>query len=374
MMLSKPLSMSEVRGLLMFFVLTFASAAQGASLESRACREWRRVAIEQWQNPTGLHSDQIVVAKANGEVLFNWARAPYRSNSRHQLWSASKTISATLVATAIAQGKVQITDRLEQFFPLSLRRNVRGASSYKAVTVASLMDMTSGFRWNERADADPQDVSDLPLMYSEGYKNYTRYLIDTEFAAAPGRVWNYSSLNANLMMAILKKAYRTSYDDMPWANLFRPLGMKSAVFEQDEAGTYIGASYIYLSAEDLTKFGRLFLNDGMVGDQRLLPKGWVEFASQPVAKSYAKVRSRADFKNFGVYSKGGWWLNRPVPGVGKPFPKSPANLLLASGFLGQWLAVLPDQGLVIARTGYEREAEHRHFDNFLSGAIACFAK
>jgi len=366
------------------FLATVAAASALASpkpplaavnLKSPACRAWRNLAIDQRHREDGLQTDQIAVARADGGLLFTWSDSPYRNDTPHSLWSISKTVSTTLLATALEKGKVKLTDRLTQYIPSSQRRNRRGVGAYEEITVDHLVQMTSGYQWSEHANDDVKDASDLPMMYSEGYKNFTRYMLEVDFAAYPGREWNYSSLNANFMMAILKKVYRSDYDDMPWTNLFGPLGIKSASFEQDQAGIFLGGSYVFLSAVDMTKLGALFLNDGKApGGRRVLPEGWVERAHEPVTKSYAMIRSRDDFKIFGVFSKGGWWLNLPVPHVGKPFPKSPENLLMASGFLGQWLVVLPDQGLVIARTGHERDAEFRYFDQFVAGAVACFAK
>lgn len=368
---------------LMLAVLTAAPglanperSATAVNMKSPACRAWREFATDQsGKREEGMLTDQIAVAKANGEIIYTWSDGPYRKNTPHSLWSVSKTISATLVASAIEQGKVKISDHLAQFFPGSQRRNKQGAEAFEAVTIEELLQMTSGFKWSEHSDDEVKQASDLPMMYSEGYKNFTRYMLEVDFAAHPGEVWNYSSLNADFMMSILKKVYHGAYDEMPWENLFTPLKITSATFEQDQAGVYLGGSYVFLSPVDMTKIGVLFLNDGVApGGRRLLPAGWVSRAHEPVVKSYAMIRSREDFKNFGVFSKGGWWLNLPVPHVGKPFPNSPENLLMASGFLGQWIIVLPDQGLVIARTGHERDSEYKFFDQFVAGAVACFAK
>jgi len=342
-------------------------------MTSKACRDWRSLTIDYRKTESGMQTDQVAVIRASGETLFSWADSPYRKNSPHQLWSVSKTVSSMLLGTAIAEGKLKLTDRMTQFLPATQRLNPSGVSAFSAITLENLLEMTSGFKWSEHSNDDVDVASVLPMMYSEGYKNFTRYIFDLDMVAHPGRVWNYSSVNADLIMAVLKKVYRDAYDDFPWKNLFDPMAMKSARFEQDSAGVYIGGAYVFLSAEDMTKLGLLMLNDGVVNGRRLLPEGWVARSKVPVKLSLAKIRSRSDLQDFGEFSKGGWWLNRTIAGVGKPYPKSPESLLFADGYLGQWIAVLPEQGLVLARTGHELESA-KHIDKFIAGAVACFAK
>ncbi len=354
--------------------VTAASAKESLfPMTSKACRDWRSLTIDYRKTETGMQTDQVAVVRGNGEILFSWADAPYKKSSPHQLWSVSKTVSSMLLATAIADGKVKLTDKVTQYLSAAQRRNPFGASQFAAITLENLLEMTSGFKWSEHSTDGVEEASVLPMMYSEGYKNFTRYIFNVDMVAHPGKVWNYSSVNADLMMAVLNKVYRGAYDDFPWKNLFEPMAMKSARFEQDSAGVYLGGAYVYLSAEDMTKLGSLLLSDGVVNGRRLLPEGWVARSKEPVPASLAKIRSRADLQDFGVFSKGGWWLNRTVPGVGKPYPKSPETLLFADGYLGQWIAVLPEQGLVLARTGHERESA-KHIDKFISGAVACFGK
>lgn len=349
------------------------SAVATAPMASRACQDWLHFMLDRGEEEGGLKTDQLVVMQPDRKILFSYAALPYRRNTRHTMWSVSKLITATIAGTAIQEGKLKLTDRLAQFYPFSLRRNKSHRAAYEQVTVQNLIAMTSGFKWSEHANDDVHDASDLAMLYTEGYHNLTRYMLDLDFAATPGSKWNYSSVNGNLVMSILKKIYGKDYDEMPWKNLFTPLGMKSAYFEQDAAGVFVGGAYANVSAEDLAKFGTLFLNDGMVDGKRILPEGWVKLAQTPDPTTLKLVKKRSDFLDYGPFSKAGFWLNLPVEGVGKSHPNAPASMMVSSGYLGQFLVVLPEQGLVIARTGHERNSD-RNIDRMATGAIACFKK
>lgn len=77
----------------------------------------------------------------------------------------------------------------------------------------------------------------------------------------------------------------------------------------------------------------------MVGGQRILPAGWVQWSAVPTLAT-----------GYGA----GWWTNRvagPVPGWGVPWglPSAPPDSFFARGFMGQFIVVMPSQRLVIVR-------------------------
>jgi CubicO group peptidase (beta-lactamase class C family) len=158
-----------------------------------------------------------------------------------------------------------------------------------------------------------------------------------------------------------------AYADYPWAALFEPLGIKTAVWERDAAGTFVGSSYAYMSARDLARVGLLMQRDGRWGEQQLLPKAWVEFNRTP----FANYQPQADQPNEPVPG-GQWWLNAAVAGARKPWPDAPINMLVASGHWGQGVYVLPDEKLVIVRYADDRDGSFDR-NQFLKHVIAALA-
>ena len=55
--------------------------------------------------------------------------------------------------------------------------------------------------------------------------------------------------------------------------LFGPLGMSDADAAFDEAGNWAASSYVHAPARQFARFGELYLRDGCVGSERLLPPG-----------------------------------------------------------------------------------------------------
>src|SRR5262245_32319666 len=141
--------------------------------------------------------------------------------------------------------------------------------------------MTSGLSFNEDYTDHSGDV--IQMLFVQGDK--------AGFAAAkslehpPGTYWQYSSGTSNIIARILRHRFadEQEYLRFPRERLFEPLGMRSAVLEPDEAGTFVGSTFMYASmyasARDWARLGLLFLHDGQWRGQRLLPEGWVAYQS-----------------------------------------------------------------------------------------------
>jgi CubicO group peptidase (beta-lactamase class C family) len=95
------------------------------------------------------------------------------------------------------------------------------------------------------------------------------------------------------------------------------------------------------SARDWARFGLLFLNDGVVGGERLLPDGWVDYS--------ARLTPHSERFGYGA----GFWTNRADNGgaryrIGTGMPR---DSFMARGAFGQYVAIVPSQRLVVVRLG-----------------------
>jgi CubicO group peptidase (beta-lactamase class C family) len=87
---------------------------------------------------------------------------------------------------------------------------------------------------------------------------------------------------------------------------------------------------VYAPARQFARFGELYLRDGMVGEQRILPPGTVDHARTVVGHD---PESGFDYGRH-------WWV----------WPDQPGSVA-AHGYEGQYVIVLPRHDAVIVHLG-----------------------
>ncbi|MFC2969143.1 serine hydrolase domain-containing protein [Acidimangrovimonas pyrenivorans] len=271
----------------------------------------------------------IVVVK-DGRIVGERYGAGFDARTPLLGWSMTKSVTAALAGTVIEAGKL----RLDQDHLLP-----QWAGDGRAqITVAQLMSMSSGLRFNE----DYGDVSDITrMLYLE--PDMAGFAAGEPLAAKPGSTFHYSSGTAVILSRIWQNAIGDKTAALAWPRkaLFGPLGMGSAVLETDEAGTFVGSSYLYATARDWARFGQFLLQDGEWNGRQILPPSFVRMMHSP---------SAAD----PVYAKGMLWLAGPAPKMKAGDDKAyglPADTYWLEGHDGQTVTVIPSAGMVVVRMG-----------------------
>jgi CubicO group peptidase (beta-lactamase class C family) len=211
----------------------------------------------------------------------------------------------------------------------------RGAGDpRREIEVEHLMRMTSGLDLDEtNSGFDPSS-----RMYLED--DTAAYAVNSKMIAPLGTRWAYSSPTTQILARIIRDAAGGPEQTLAfaWRELFNPLGMRHVTLEFDATGTLQGSTYMLASARDWAKFGLLYLNDGVVGDKRILHPDWVDFcAAATLDTDYAA----------------GFWTNRSEhPNAkGRVLSGIPRDAFFASGDLGQRIMIIPSQRLVVVRLG-----------------------
>ena len=207
----------------------------------------------------------------------------------------------------------------------------------KSITLNDLMQMQSGLEWNE----DYGNRSDVNLMLHRE-KDMGLFALSKPLAHEPGTYWYYSSGSTNIVMRYLRGKFQSDSDFLEYLRnrLFTPLGVRNAFFEQDMSGTPVGSSYLYVTAREFARFGQMYLDDGLIGGERILPEGWVEYTTTPAS---------ASGEGYGSF----FWLNR-----GGKLPDVPKDMFSCDGHDGQEIYIVPSRKLVVAVLGYSPRPDH----------------
>jgi len=142
--------------------------------------------------------DSLLVTR-HGRIVLEATYAPFRAGLKHHVYSATKSVTSTLVGMALGDGLLDSTDRrIVDFFPDRTIANLDDAK--KAITVQHLLDMTSGLAWQEGLGAS----IDSPIAMARS-PDWQQFVLDQPMATAPGTRFYYSSGNSHLLSAILSK-------------------------------------------------------------------------------------------------------------------------------------------------------------------------
>ena len=239
-------------------------------------------------------------------------------------WSMAKSVLHATIGVLVGEGRLT----------LDASPGVPGWTDERAaITLDQLLQMRDGLRWAEDyVDAGVSDV--IEMLFGCGQADVAAYAEARPLIHPPGTVFNYSSGTSNIVAATLGRAVGAGNltRDFVLDRVLHPIGMRSADPKIDAAGTFVGSSYVYATAQDWARFGTLHLRDGVWDGQRILPEGWVDHGR--------RVRSEdpSDGSLYGAH----WWIDQLDLDRGT---------FRASGYEGQAVAVCPALDAVAVRLG-----------------------
>ena len=249
-------------------------------------------------------------------------------------YSMTKTVTNALLGILTRQGK------LSPSIPAPVPEWRDPADARHEITIEQLMRMTSGLALDEtNSGFDPTSQMEI-------HRDMAGFAVHAPLIAPPGQRWAYSSPSTQILARIIRDTTGGPEQaiDFAWRELFNPLGMRNVTLQFDGSGTLQGYGYMLASARDWGRLGLLYLGDGVVGDRRILPEGWVAMSAAATLDT-----------DYGA----GLWTNRSRHGraLGRARAGIPSDAFFAFGLLGQRIVILPSQQIVIVRLGDSVDAD-----------------
>jgi CubicO group peptidase (beta-lactamase class C family) len=192
----------------------------------------------------------------------------------HDMRSASKTVTSTLIGLAIRDGHIR--DAAEQalrFFPRYHRYSTWDPRKAH-ITIRHLLTMSSGLDAN---DSDPRSVaSEVAYQSQRAQPDWIKLALDAPMIADPGARLIYGGANPLILGGILAGAVDEPVEWFAHRTLFGPLGIERYRFLVDPTGVpYMGGG-LRLRPRDMLKYGQLYLNGGVWHGTRIVPEQWIE--------------------------------------------------------------------------------------------------
>jgi CubicO group peptidase (beta-lactamase class C family) len=294
------------------------------------------LAVAYAEKNMALHSLLVI---RHGVIVSETYFSSYKASTLHELYSVTKSFTATLVGIALDQGFLPGVDqRVVDFFP-ELTFSALDERK-EAMTIKDLLTMTSGLDWQE---GDP--------IYRAMYisPNWVQFVMDLPMAAKPGDEFVYCSGCSHVLSGILQQATGEERSDFALKNLFKPLGIDKYTWENDAQGISIGGWGLSLSSRDMAKLGYLYLHEGQWDGKQVVSADWVKAAT-------SKQITTEGEDGYGYQ----WWV---LPSLGG---------YAALGLYGQTVFVAPELDLIVVTTA--QEPDHEGIFQWISDYILAAVK
>ena len=286
-----------------------------------------------------------VVVTRGGKIVAESYWQDWNEHTSQPIFSATKSMTATLVLMAIEEGKIKGVDQsMADYVP------AWKGTDKETITIRHVLSMCSGIKVtlgeDLRATGDMfENTAALPLEHT------------------PGTVWGYNTPVYRMLMRVIELATGESIEAYTKRKLTDPLGMADTAWVTTPIADTDRRNSLYIrsSPRDMARFGLLALRLGDWNGQRLLSRERFAEAVRP---------SQAMNESYGWL----WWTNEGKsvlrPGgrrvESRMWPDCPIDAFAALGAADKKIYIVPSLDLVVTRHGGDAGDG---FDNEFLGQI-----
>ncbi|MDE5770512.1 MAG: beta-lactamase family protein [Ruminococcus sp.] len=242
----------------------------------------------------------------NNDIVF---RHMWSDDIRYPIYSATKSFTATAVGIAVDDGKFSVdaplSEYLEKQYIYNMPAHLREV--FGELTVSRFLKMSvSGYLFRPSGDDWLKTLLDTNADYSK-----------TEFY--------YTNVSAYLVGIACENAVGGNLPQYLKSRLFEPLGIENPTFLTDPQGRFYGATGMYLTVNELSLLGQLYLQKGVFNHERIISENWADIAT--------KIQIENSDGGYGYF----FWNN--------------GNHFSISGKWGQKCLIYPQKNLMITYLG-----------------------
>ena len=252
-------------------------------------------------------------------------------DDRRISWSVAKSFLSALFGIAIEEGQITDLDaKVTNYVP-----KLKG-TGYDDATIRNVLQMSSGVTFDEDYLDYDSDINRMGRVLALGgtMDGFAASIKDKDRAA--GVKMEYTSIDTHVLGMVLREATGRSVIDLMQEKLVAPMGLEaSPYYLTDGVGVAFVLGGLNLTTRDYVRMGQMFLQDGVLNGQQIVPKDWVRESTA------ASANTDADETGYGYQ----WWI--PIGAAEGQF--------MARGIYGQYVYIDREAGVVIATTAADRK-------------------
>ena len=280
-----------------------------------------------------IHS--ILLVK-NGKLIFEEYFYGYDRDTKHIIYSASKSVTSILMGIAMDQKMIPNVDQKVYAF-LPEYKGTKWVDQKYDITLKHVLTMSAGIDWEHEKYPHHDARNSTGAMIRSG--DWIKFVLDRDAIERPGDRFNYSDGLAMLLGVIIKNSTGMYADEFSEKHLFTPLGISDYSWRKSPDGSVITAWGLSLKPRDMAKIGYLFQKNGRWNGNQIVSQKWVN-ESTKAHMTQAHMTDVAMGSGFGYQ----WWCGKTN------INNQVYELYYAVGVGGQYIFVCPSLNLVAVIT------------------------
>ncbi len=304
-----------------------------------------RISLDDFLARPDSYAQGFVVAHRGAVVYESFPRM--RPEDHHLWMSDAKPTTSLVIDLLIDEGKLADGDRVTSHLP------VLAGTAWDQVSVKDVLDMTPGLDTEENGEtrADPDSLATRLFLAEFGFpyrgrvEGLVEVLRDAEAVAEPGRTFDYSSANPEVLVllaeAIEQKRWVEIFDERVWSKIGAEAPLQVHTTPDGIAAAH---GFISSTLRDHLRFGMLYT------------PSWGAVATEPIVTAAMVDRIRSGVRGRDFYRAG---FDGPVFTSRLGDDEVIGNSRMwdgvwsdgdfwKSGLMAQGIYVSPDRDLVIA--------------------------
>ena len=271
--------------------------------------------------------DSFVIVR-NGRLVHDVYFGNFSATRRHDLRSATKSITSILIGIAIDRGFIVGPSDTVLSHVSTYAQIANWDDRKNDIEVHHLLTMSPGLDCD---DGDSSSSGNERHMYPRS--DWVKFLLDLRMINDPGDVWAYCTAGVVSLGEVLMAATGEPADEFAEAQLFGPLGISDYGWEFSPSGQVDTGGHIHMRSRDMAKIGELMLRRGDWSGSPIVSSNWVDLSSA----NHVTLNSSIDYGYL-------WWRRNFGPAGEYP-------TYYADGNGGQYIFVVPSADLVVVFTG-----------------------
>jgi CubicO group peptidase (beta-lactamase class C family) len=273
-------------------------------------------------------TSSLLIVK-NNQILFEKYWGEHHPSTVSNSFSAAKTVVSLLIGIAVEDGDIKSLDEpVVKYLP-----DFKGPGKEK-ITIRHLLMMASGLDWGE-SGKNPLSENAESYYGSDLWGLVHRQQVIQE----PGKIFIYQSGNSQLLGFILEKATGKDLSQYASEKLWKPIHAESDAFWSldKKNGAEKAFCCLYSTTRDFARIGKLLNNRGKWNTTQVIPS---DYFDELVANPKMDTEEGVPNTRYGLHI---WTYNSK----GHP-------VYYCRGIKGQYIISIPDEQLIIVRTGNKR--------------------